>query len=105
MSDSELMDLDLDQFKAWLASNEGLIIFHKKLCPHCKVMRTVLGKVKAQMPGIALAAVDSEEQPEIMTEAGVEHVPTLCAVKRGQIRGKKTGVFNPRETIAFYQEA
>ena len=72
---------------------------------HCKVMRTVLGKVKAQMPGIALAAVDSEEQPAILAEAGVEHVPTLCVVKEGQVRGRKTGVFNPREVMAFYKTA
>ncbi|KIX12866.1 thioredoxin [Dethiosulfatarculus sandiegensis] len=99
------MNLDSAAFKDWIASHEGLVIFHKKLCPHCKVMRTVLTKVKAQMPDIALAAVDSEEQPEIMKMAGVEHVPTLCAVKGGQVRGRQTGVFNPRETMAFYSKA
>jgi len=105
MSDSELTNLDYTGFKEWLAANDGILIFHKKLCPHCKVMRTVLNKVKAQTPEIALAAVDSEEQPDIMAEAGVEHVPTLCAVKGGQIRGSKTGVFNPKETMAFYSNA
>ncbi len=105
MSSTELINLDAAAFKTWLASHEGIVIFHKKLCPHCKVMRTVLGKVKAQLPELALAGVDSEEQPAIMAEAGVEHVPTLCAVKGGQIRAKMTGVFNPRETIAFYQKA
>lgn len=105
MSDTELLNLDEAGFKSWIASHEGIVIFHKKLCPHCKVMRTVLNKVQAQMPGIALAAVDSEEQPGLLKEAGVEGVPTLCAVKGGQVRGRQAGVFNPRETMAFYNKA
>ncbi len=105
MSNIELINLDADAFKKWITTNEGIVIFHKKLCPHCKVMRTVLGKVKAQMPGIALAAIDSEEQPNIMEEVGVEHVPTLCVIKGGKVRATKTGVFNPKETMAFYNAA
>ncbi|MBU4275875.1 MAG: thioredoxin family protein [Proteobacteria bacterium] len=105
MSDTELMNLDTAGFKSWVASHDGIIIFHKKLCPHCKVMRTVLAKVKIQIPEIALATVDSEEYPEIMAEASVEHVPTLCAVKGGQVQDRQTGVFNPKETIAFYKKA
>lgn len=105
MSSTEVQNLDFSTYKEWVGSHEGLIIFHKSLCPHCKVMNTVLTKVQAQMPDIVLAAVDSEAHPDIMQDAGVAHVPTLCAIKDGQVKDRQVGVFNPRETMAFYKKA
>ena len=41
---SEATLLDSVTFDEWIKSHDGIVLFHKKLCPHCKVMRTVLGK-------------------------------------------------------------
>lgn len=95
----------LEEFNAFLNNETGLILFHKKLCPHCKVMHTVVGKVTAQDPDIIVATVDSEEHPELLRKAGVERVPTLCVVKNGAIRAKNTGILNPRETLTLIYNA
>ena len=39
--------LTSETFDAYMASHNGIIICHKHLCPHCKIMGTVLDKVKA----------------------------------------------------------
>ena len=104
MSINQILPLDNNSFDDFVKHNEGIIIFHKKLCPHCKIMGTVLDKVAARIP-LALAAVDSEEQTEIMAAAGVQRVPTLAVVKKGEIKSLFTGIMNPKETIAFYQKA
>ena len=44
---SEATLLDSVTFDEWIKSHDGIVLFHKKLCPHCKVMRTVLGKATA----------------------------------------------------------
>ena len=90
---------------AWMAASDGIIIVHKKRCPHCKIMGTVLVKVKAQAPALKVACVDSEDEAEAMARLGVERVPTLCFVKGGQVRDRKTGIFNPREVLAACQSA
>ena len=104
MSIENLTALDDSSYSDFVKNNDGIIIFHKKLCPHCKIMGTVLEKVSAQLP-IALAAVDSEEQAGLMSAAGVERVPTLVVVKGGEIRARFTGIMNPKETIAYYKNA
>ena len=62
---SEATLLDSITFDEWIKSHDGIVLFHKKLCPHCKVMRTVLDKATAERPDIQLASVDSEEQPDL----------------------------------------
>lgn len=97
--------LDSASYNHFLATGQGIVFFHKKNCPHCKVMRTVLEKVQAANPGIVVASVDSEERPDVMAQAGVERVPTLCIVREGKIVARNTGVINPRETLALYNNA
>lgn len=90
-------------FDSWIAEHTGVIIFHKKLCPHCKIMGTVLDKVNANMP-IAIASVDSEDEPELRARVGADRVPTLCAVKNGAIHATFTGIMNPNETAKWLKQ-
>ena len=76
---SEATLLDSVTFDEWIKFHDGIVLFHKKLCPHCKVMRTVLGKTTAERPDIQLASVDSEEQPDLMACCSVERVPSKQA--------------------------
>ena len=80
---SEATLLDSVTFDEWIKSHDGIVLFHKKLCPNCKVMRTVLGKATAERPDIQLASVDSEEQPDLMARCSVERVPTLIVCRNG----------------------
>ncbi len=99
---TKLTTQDFDNF---ITSNNSLILFHKKLCPHCKVMETVLEKVLAKDSSIAIATVDSEEEKELMQKFSIERIPTLVAFKQGEKKAVKAGVMNPKETIAFYTQA
>ena len=40
------------------ATQNGVLLFFKKLCPHCKNMEKVLEKFGAAKPGIALYGID-----------------------------------------------
>lgn len=102
MSVEDLTRLDSSSFDDFVRTHEGIVLFHKKLCPHCKVMETVIGKVAAQIP-MSLAAVDSEEEPALMEKVGAERVPTLALIRGGEVRAVFTGIKNPREVIAWYQ--
>jgi len=99
---ASLAQADVDEF---IANNNGIIIFHKTLCPHCKVMGKVLGKVHAQNSSIQIAAIDSEEETALMERFGVERVPTLMVFKNGEKKAMSKGIMNPKETIAFFANA
>ena len=80
----------------------GIILFHKKMCPHCLNMQKVLAKLSAKRSDISIIHIDSEENPQAMASLDVERVPTLVIIKNGSPAGKHVGLMNPRETASFY---
>lgn len=96
---------DADYQDAFAATPAGLCIFFKKLCPHCKNMEKVLEKVAAREEGLALLAIDSEENPAAMQACGAERAPTVLVIKNGTVAATMTGLMNPKELHTFYQNA
>lgn len=90
---------------AMAATGQGVLLCSKKLCPHCKNMEKVMEKFSAQRPGVALFKLDSEEEPEAMAALGAERVPTILIIKQGKVAAVKTGLMNPREMAALFDNA
>lgn len=82
-----------------------IILVHKQLCPHCKIMGTVLTKLKAQQQELSIGTVDSEQYPDLVARLAVERVPTLCFIKEGEVKKRQAGILNPKEVAALYQSA
>ncbi len=87
------------------SADSGVVIFVKKLCPHCKNMLKMLEKFQKIVPGVSIFTADIEECPASMAALAVERAPTVCVVKGGKITAQKTGLMNPREMAAFYEGA
>jgi thioredoxin 1 len=81
---------------------EGIVIFYKELCPHCKNMEKVLEKFSAAHPHVALHAVNLEKNPESASMAGVARAPTILVINDGEIRASRAGLMNFKEMNAFY---
>ena len=98
--------LTKDTYESAIASTgQGLLLCHKKLCPHCKNMEKVIEKFMGQRSGLTLHLVDSEEQPDVMTAIGAERVPTILIIKGGKVVASKTGLMNPRELAALFDKS
>ena len=80
------------------ATQNGVLLFFKKLCPHCKNMEKVLEKFGAAKPGIALYAAAA-------AALGAERPPTIFVIKGGEVKASKVGLMNPREMAAFFEKA
>lgn len=94
------------EFSSTVQSTDGgVVIFVKKLCPHCKNMLKMLEKFQKIVPGVPIFTADIEECPVSMAALAVERAPTVCVVKGGKITAKRTGLMNPREMAAFYEGA
>ncbi len=93
-------------YKSTIAATQaGVLICFKKLCPHCKNMEKVLEKFSAAQPGITLFSLDSEENPIAMQDLGSERAPTIFVIKGGVAVAKKAGLMNPREMATWYEGA
>ena len=97
--------LDASTVEQWISEKNGIILCHKKLCPHCKVMHTVLEKARNINGDLHVACIDSEEQSGLMEKYHVERVPVLLICKAGDIVQRKNGIMNPNELLTFYDKA
>ena len=87
-----------DSYSQAVAETEqGILLCHKKLCPHCKNMEKVIEKFNAQRQGLSLLLLDSEAGPEAKASLGAGRLPTLAVIKKGKVVAQKTGLMNPRE--------
>ncbi len=93
---------DVDNF---VANNDGIIVFHKTLCPMCKVMGKVLLKTQEEDSSINIASIDSEADAPLLEKFGVDRVPSLVVVKGGEVKASHTGTLKPHEVIDFYNKA
>ena len=100
-----IINLTENDFDEYVATHDGIIITHKTLCPHCKIMGKTLLKVCEKNPEINIASVDSEADPALLKKLGVERVPSLIVFKSGIQKAAKTGIMNPKETLTFYKQA
>jgi thioredoxin 1 len=93
-------------YKQSIESTEaGLLICFKKLCPHCKNMEKVLEKFSKKNVDVSFFKLDSEENPEAMKELNAERIPTIVVIKKSKIAARKSGLMNPKEMTAFYQNS
>ena len=104
MDYSELNDTNFEEFIK--ETQGGLLLFYKKLCPHCLNMKKVIEKV-ANTQGLdtSIMFIDSEQNSKSMGILNVELVPTILIIKQGKVKTKKTGLMNPRELTALYKNA
>lgn len=96
----ELTDADYRQ--AIGETKGGLVLFHKKLCPHCRNIRKVIEKFAAKAGPLAVMAIDIEDQSGAAADLEVDRAPTLLIIKQGRETFRKMGLFNPRELAGFY---
>lgn len=98
-----IIELTDTTFQEKFSDASGLVFFYKKLCPHCKALRTVLEKFMAANPNVNVMQIDSEENPDAMESLGVEKVPVLLVVRNGNVAVKRAGLMNVRELTTLYK--
>lgn len=95
---------DADSAAVLDGTSAGIVLFFKKLCPHCKNMEKVLQKFSGMEPDVALFQIDIEENPESAQRLQAERPPTLVIIRSGKAVDRKAGLMNPKELLAWYEE-
>lgn len=104
MLSKNITDADFDQNLS--GTTRGIILFHKKLCPHCLNMQKVIEKFSNNLSEkLEVMLINSEENENSMKAMEVQRVPTLLIIKDGKVCEKKGGLMNPRELKALYLNA
>ncbi|MBN3298252.1 THIOM protein, partial [Amia calva] len=79
-----------------------LIDFHAQWCGPCKILGPRLEKAVAKQEGrVAMAKVDIDDHTDLAIEYGVSAVPTVIAMKGGDVVDKFVGIKDEDQLDAF----
>ncbi|XP_061829303.1 thioredoxin, mitochondrial [Nerophis lumbriciformis] len=79
-----------------------LIDFHAQWCGPCKILGPRLEKAVAKQKGrVAMAKVDIDDHTDLAIEYGVSAVPTVIAMRGGDVVDQFVGIKNDDELESF----
>ena len=90
MAISHLSTADFDA-----VTSEGLVLvdFWATWCGPCRMQAPILEKLDAELGGsVKICKVDVDEEPALAQRFGVMSIPTLVAMKDGQVLNTRVGV-------------
>ena len=90
MAISHLSTADFDA-----VTSEGLVLvdFWATWCGPCRMQAPILEKLDAELGGsVKICKVDVDEEPALAQRFGVMSIPTLVAMKNGQVLNTRVGV-------------
>ncbi len=68
-----------------------LIDFWAEWCGPCKMIAPILGEIALEHPGITIAKLNVDENPEIAMRFNVMSIPTLLIFHQGEVRKRLVG--------------
>jgi len=88
-----LETINANDVKEKTASGVSVVLFSKEICPFCKTMKKVLGKVQAG-PNVRIMEIDGVLHRPVAEEHKVARLPTIVFFKDGQEGARVMGVVN-----------
>ncbi|XP_028841626.1 thioredoxin, mitochondrial-like [Denticeps clupeoides] len=98
---------DHDDFTERVVNSElpVLVDFHAQWCGPCKILGPRLEKAIAKQKGrVAMAKVDIDEHTDLAIEYGVSAVPTVIAMRGGDVVDQFVGIKDEDQLDSFVQK-
>lgn len=68
-----------------------LVDFWATWCQPCKMMNKVFEQLESEMPGVKIAKVDADANPDLVDEFVISSIPTMKLFKDGELVWTLTG--------------
>ncbi|OCT83016.1 thioredoxin, mitochondrial [Xenopus laevis] len=98
---------DADDFQERVVGSETPVVvdFHAQWCGPCKILAPRLEKVVAKQQGkVLMAKVDIDDHTDLALEFEVSAVPTVLAIKNGDVVDKFVGLKDEDQLEAFLKK-
>jgi thioredoxin 1 len=88
-----IVTLTTSTFDEMVASSSTPIVvdFWAEWCGPCKMIAPILGEIAAEQPGITVAKLNVDENPEIAMRFNVMSIPTLLVFEGNEVRKRLVG--------------
>ena len=72
--------------------------FNATWCGPCKMLAPIFDELSEELTDIEFFSVDVDENPELAMKYGVQTIPNVVILKKGELVDRMIG-FNPKEAI------
>ena len=88
-----IVTLTTSTFDETVASSEVpiLVDFWAEWCGPCKMIAPILSEIATENPGIKIAKLNVDENPDIAMRFNVMSIPTLLIFHQGEVRKRLVG--------------
>lgn len=87
------------EYDALLSENKSVFVdFYADWCGPCKMAAPIVEALATEYPDIAFAKVNVDDLPEVAERYGIMSIPTMIAVKNGEVAATSLG-FRPKEAL------
>ena len=78
-----------------------LVDFFATWCGPCRMLAPTVHEVADEHPEIAVVQIDVDEAPSLARDFGIESIPTLVAVRGGEVVGKSVGLVEKSKILSL----
>ena len=94
--------INKDNFESVIKSNESVLLdFYADWCGPCRMVAPIIEEIANENPDIAVGKINVDEENELAARFGVFSIPTIVAIKRGEVISKSVGAKPKAQLIAL----
>ena len=101
-----IVTLTTSTFDETVASSEHPVIvdFWAEWCGPCKMIAPILSEIAAEQPGITVAKLNVDENPDIAMRYNVMSIPTLLIFNQGEVQKRLVGAKGKGQLLQELEE-
>lgn len=86
-----------ENYSQLLNQEFAIVDFFSDTCGPCKILAKYLEEIACELPFVNIVKVNCSSHPKLGTDNGIDAVPTIFFVKRGEILARVVGLMDRDE--------
>lgn len=99
-----VLNVTKDNFESVKASEKPVLLdFYADWCGPCRRVSPLVDRIAEEHPEYLVGKINVDSQPELAAQFGVMTIPTLVAMKKGEVINQVSGAIPKAQILALLE--